>query len=46
MTDVAELGMDSIPTMKNSFPTKDYTILSENNDSELHRSTGVLDPQE
>ena len=45
MTDVAELRYGFDPNDKNSYPTKDYTILSENNRPELHKSTGVLDPK-
>ena len=42
MTDVAELRYGFDPNDKNSFPTKDYTILSENNEPELHNQLVFL----
>ncbi len=45
MTDVAELRYGFDPNDKNSFPNKDYTILSEFNRPVLHSSSGVTDPQ-
>jgi hypothetical protein len=45
MTDVAELRYGFDPNDKNSFPSTDYTVLSEFNRPQLHESTGVNDPK-
>lgn len=45
MTDVAELRYGFNPNDKNSFPSTDYTVLSEFNRPQLHESTGVNDPK-
>ena len=45
MTDVAELRYGFDPNDENSYPNKDYTILSEFTRPALHQSSGVNDPQ-
>ena len=44
MTDFAELKYGFDPNDKNSFPSTDYTFLSDNRPT-LYESTGVLDPK-
>lgn len=45
MTDVAELRYGFNPNDKNSYPSTDYTVLSEFSRPQLHESTGVDDPK-
>tara|TARA_B100001093_G_C26841469_1_gene1020767 strand:+ start:598 stop:3333 length:2736 start_codon:yes stop_codon:yes gene_type:complete len=45
MTDVAELRYGFDPNDKNSYPSTDYTVLSEFGSPQLHESTGVDDPK-
>lgn len=45
MTDVAELRYGFNPNDKDSYPSTDYTVLSEFSRPQLHESTGVDDPK-